>query len=380
MFRPIPFRSILFSLFLLLSFLGQAQTYYVFVGGYTPNAPDQGINVYVLDTLTGQLQHKSLHPNVLNPGYLNLSPDGKYLYASTEARVPKGGSVSSFAFDSQSGKLSFINKQKSGGENPVYVTVHKSGKWVVNANYTEASLAVYPVNADGGLGEPAQLFQYKEGSNVVKDRQAAAHTHACVFSPDYKQLLVPDLGLDKLRVFNFNPSAAQPLSEAGGPSSAPGNGPRHFSFHPNQKFGYCIEEISGTVSTYRYKKGQLKAIQNVPAHTAAVQSGFSGADIHTSPDGQFLYVSNRGNENNIVIYAIHRSKGTLTNVGYQSTLGNHPRNFTIDPTGKFLLVANMNSNSIVVFKRDAETGLLSKASMLENILTPSCIKVRKYPN
>ena len=111
-----------------------------------------------------------------------------------------------------------------------------------------------------------------------------------------------------------------------------------------------------------------------------MQSGFSGADIHTSPDGHFLYVSNRGNENNIVIYAIHRSKGTLNNVGYQTTFGNHPRNFTLDPTGKFLLVANMNSNSIVVFRRDAQTGLLSKASVLENIPSPSCIKVRKYPN
>lgn len=374
------FRSVLFSFFLLLPFLVQAQNYYVFVGAYTPNAPDQGINVYVLDTISGQLQHKSLYPNVLNPSYLNLSPDGKYLYACTEARVPKGGSVSSFAFDAGSGKLNFLNKQISGGENPVYVTVHKSGKWVVNANYTEASVSVYAVNADGSLNAPAQILKYQEGSNVVKDRQAAAHTHSCVFSPQYDQVIVPDLGLDKVRVFDFNPAAAQPLSEAGGPSSPPGSGPRHFSFHPNQKFAYCLEEISGTVSAYRYKKGKLTAIQNIPAHTPEVQSGFSAADIHTSPDGRFLYVSNRGNENNIVIYAIHRSKGTLTNVGYQPSLGNHPRNFTLDPTGKFLLVANMISNNIVVFRRDAQTGLLSKASVLENIPSPSCIKVRKYPN
>lgn len=374
------FRVFLFWGFVLLSLGGQAQNYYVFVGAYVPNEPDKGINVYVLDTVTGQLQHKSLCANLLNPSYLNLSPDGLHLYASTEARVPKGGSVSSFTFDPSSGKLSFLNKQSSGGENPVYVNVHKTGKWVVNTNYTEASVSLYPVNPDGSLNPAAQVFQYQEGSNVVKDRQAAAHTHACIFSPNQDQLIVPDLGLDKIRVYHFDATAAQPLKEAGGSASPPGSGPRHFSFHPNQKFAYCVEELSGTVSVYRYKKGQFFPVQNISAHPAELKSGFSAADIHTSPDGRFLYVSNRGNENNIVIYAIHRKKGTLSTVGYQPSLGNHPRNFTLDPTGNFLLVGNMNSNSIVVFRRDATTGLLNKTSELQGIPSPSCIKIRRYPN
>jgi 6-phosphogluconolactonase (cycloisomerase 2 family) len=143
---------------------------------------------------------------------------------------------------------------------------------------------------------------------------------------------------------------------------------------------YSIEELSGTVSTYRYKKGKLIALQNIPAHPATIKEGFSGADIHPSPDGRFLYASNRGNENNLAIYAIDPKKGTLTSVGFQSTLGNHPRNFTLDPTGKFLLVANMLSNSIVVFKRDAQTGLLTKLSVTEGIPSPSCLKIRKYLN
>ncbi|AEE49829.1 lactonase family protein [Haliscomenobacter hydrossis] len=375
-------KSILSSLFVIVAFLLQAQTYYVFVGAYVPNAADQGINVYVLDANTGQLQHKSLCPNQLNPSYLNISPNGKYLYAATEARVPKGGSVSSYVFDSISGKLTFINKQISGGENPVYVSVHKSGQWVVNANYSEASVSAYSVNANGSLNPPSQVLQYTEGSKVVQDRQAIAHTHSCVFSPKYDQVIVPDLGADKLRIFNFDPKAKEPLSPANpdGQASPAGSGPRHFAFHPNQKFAYCIEEMSGTVSAYRYKKGKLSSIQNIPAHPQEITTGFSGADIHASPDGRFLYASNRGNENNIAIYAIHPGKGTLTNVGYQTTFGNHPRNFTLDPTGKFLLVANMLSNSIVVFKRDVQTGLLSKVSMLEGILSPSCLKVRAYQN
>lgn len=373
-------KSTLFSLCFIASLLLQAQTYYVFVGAYVPKAADQGINVYVLDTLSGELKHQSLCPELVNPSYLNLSPNGKFLYACTEARVPKGGNVSSFTFDSLSGKLTFLNKQPSGGENPVYVNVHRSGKWVVNTNYTEASVTAYSVNADGSLNPAAQLFEYKEGSNVVIDRQAAAHTHSCVFSPNYEQVIVPDLGADKLRMYHFDAKATQPLTELAGNAAPAGNGPRHFSFHPNQKFAYCIEELSGTVSAYRYKKGKLTSIQNISAHPQELQSGFSGADIHTSPDGRFLYVSNRGNENNLVIYAIHRSKGILTNVGYQPTLGNHPRNFTLDPTGKFLLVANMNSNNIVVFKRDVQTGLLTKMSVTEGIPSPSCIKVRKYHN
>ena len=375
-------KSILFSLCFIASIFLQAQTYYVFVGAYVPNSPDQGINVYVLDTITGQLQHKSVCANLLNPSYLNLSPNGKNLYASTEARTPKDGNLSSFAFDSLSGKLSFLNKQKSGGENPVYASVHNSGKWVVDATYTEASVSVYIVNADGSLNPATQVFRYTEGSKVNQERQAIAHTHSVFFSPKFDRVLVPDLGADKIRSFNFSPEAKEPLSPSNpdGQTTLPGSGPRHLCFHPNQKFVYSIEELSGTVSAYRYKKGKLIALQNIPAHPATIKEGFSGADIHPSPDGRFLYASNRGNENNLAIYAIHPQKGTLTSVGFQATLGNHPRNFTLDPTGKFLLVANMLSNNIVVFKRDAQTGLLTKLSVTEGIPSPSCLKIRKYQN
>jgi 6-phosphogluconolactonase (cycloisomerase 2 family) len=372
----------LFTLAFLACSLLSAQTYYLFVGAYVPNDPKQGINVYVLDTISGQLQHKSLCANLVNPSYLNLSPNGKNLYASTEARIPKDGNLSSFAFDSLSGKLSFLNKQKSGGENPVYASVHNSGKWVIDATYTEASVSVYSVNVDGSLNPATQVFRYTEGSKVNKERQAIAHTHSVFFSPKFDRVLVPDLGADKIRSFNFTPAAKEPLSPGNpdGQATIAGSGPRHLCFHPNQKFVYCIEELSGTVSAYRYKKGKLIALQNIPAHPSTIKEGFSGADIHPSPDGRFLYASNRGNENNLAIYAIHTKKGTLTSVGFQSTLGNHPRNFTLDPTGKFLLVANMLSNSIVVFKRDAQTGLLTKLSVTEGIPSPSCLKIRKYLN
>lgn len=372
----------LFTLAFLACSLLSAQTYYLFVGAYVPNDPKQGINVYGLDTLSEQLQHKSLCPNLVNPSYLNLSPNGKYLYASTEARIPKDGNLSSFAFDSLSGKLTFLNKQKSGGENPVYASVHNSGKWVVDATYTEASVSVYSVNTDGSLNPAMQVFRYTEGSKVNQERQAIAHTHSVFFSPKFDRVLVPDLGADKIRSFNFTPAAKEPLSPGNpdGQATLAGSGPRHLCFHPNQKFVYCIEELSGTVSAYRYKKGKLIALQNIPAHPSTIVEGFSGADIHTSPDGLFLYASNRGNENNLAIYAIHPKKGTLTNVGFQSTLGTHPRNFTLDPTGKFLLVANMLSNSIVVFKRDAQTGLLTTLSVTEGIPSPSCLKIRKYQN
>jgi 6-phosphogluconolactonase (cycloisomerase 2 family) len=372
--------SILFCL--LLSLALQAQTYYVFVGAYVPYAPDQGIRVYTLDTLNGQLQYKSLCPNLLNPAYLNLSPDGRYLYASTEARTPKDGNVSSFAFDSLSGKLTFLNKQKSGGENPVYVNVHRSGKWVLNANYTEASVSVYGVNPDGSLQPASKVFSYAEGSKVNPERQPVAHTHAAIFSPQHDAVWVPDLGADKIRSYRFSPQATQPLTEtsANDASSPPGSGPRHLTFHPNQKCAYCIEELSGTVSVYRHKKGRLYAIQNISAHPQELSTGFNSADIHPSPDGRFLYVSNRGDENNLAIFAIHPRKGTLQPVGYQATLGKHPRNFTIDQTGNFLLLGNMLSNSIVVFKRDPQTGLLTKMSTLEGVPSPSCLKIRRYKN
>ncbi len=371
-------RFLFFATLLLFCFNLQAQKCFVFVGSYNDDKNKEGIYIYELDTLTGVLNKLSSVKNILNPSFLTLSANGKYLYACSETRTANAGSISSFSFNPQDQTLTFINAQKSGGDNPVYVSLHKSGKWIVNANYTGGSVAVHPLAEDGSIQPATQVITYSD-SSVNKSRQDHSHIHSSIFSPDNDYLFLPDLGADKIRIYQFNALQNQPLQPVPTPfaKTAAGSGPRHLTFHPNGKFAYCIEEIAGAISAFKYKKGKLDHIQDIVTHTDQYKDNFGSADIHISPDGKFLYASNRGVENNIAIFSILKD-GTLRNIGYQSTLGNHPRNFALDPIGKFLIVANMNSGDIVVFKRDAITGLLTRVGKETKVASPSCIKIRQY--
>lgn len=372
-------RIFLIGILFLFCFQLQAQKSYVFVGSYNDDKNKEGIYIYELDTLTGVLNKLSSVRNILNPSFLTLSANGKYLYACTETKAVNAGSISSFSFNPQNQTLTFMNAQKSGGDNPVYVSLHKSGKWIVNANYTGGSVAVHPISKDGSLQPATQIITYSD-SSVNKTRQDHSHIHSSVFSPDNDYLFLPDLGADKIRIYQFNAAQNQPLQPVQIPfaKTVAGSGPRHLTFHPNGKFAYCIEEIAGTISAYKYKRGKLDHIQDIVTHTDQYKDNFGSADIHISPDGKFLYASNRGVENNIAIFSILKD-GTLKIIGYQSTLGNHPRNFALDQTGKFLIVANMNSGDIVVFKRNSTTGLLTKTGTDIKVPTsPSCIKIRQY--
>lgn len=367
-----------FATILLFCLKLQAQKCIVFVGSYNYDKDKEGIYVYELDTRTGVLNKLSSVRNILNPSYLALSANGKYLYACSETQTPNASSISGFSFDMKNKTLSFINSQKSGGDDPAYVSLHKNGKWIVNANYSGGSVAVHPLAEDGSIKRDAQVIKFSDGS-IIKERQNQSHIHSTVFSPDYRYLFLPDLGADKIRIYKFNALQNQPLQAAQIPfvKTVAGSGPRHFTFHPNGKFAYCIEELSGTIDIFKYANGKLDKIQRIATHTDQFKDNFSSADIHISPDGKFLYASNRGVENNIAIFSI-KMDGSLMNIGYQSTLGNHPRNFSIDASGKFLIVANMKSGDIIVFKRNSKTGLLTKVGTETKVANPSCIVIRKY--
>ncbi len=368
----------LFILSLVLSFQSIAQGYYVFVGSYNWDKNKDGLYVYKLDTVNGDLTFVAAH-KILNPSYLSISANGKYIYACTETKTPGAGSVSSFSFSPNSGKLEYLNSRSSQGENPVYLSTDKAGKWLVNANYTQAGISVYPLNADGSIGDIAQHFRHK-GKSIDAGRQDAAHPHSVVFSPAEDYIFMPDLGSDKIWCYKFDGSLPEPLLKTAPVPfilTTPGSGPRHLTFHPNGQYAYCIEELKGTISAYRYADGFLDRIGRMKAHSNQYKSGFNSADIHISPDGRFLYASNRGEENNIAIYAI-KNDGTLNSLGYQSTHGDHPRIFDIDPTGKFLIVANQTSGDVVVFRRDPETGLLEKAGKPGKIFNASCVKIFRY--
>lgn len=364
-------------LFLLLSvfaFVAQAQQHYLITGTYT-TGKSEGIYVYQFNSIEGSAKEVS-HVKISNPSFVSVSPNEQFVYAVQEdaANNGKGGEIAAFSFNKQTGLLTYINEQPSGGDHPCYVTVDKTGKWVVAGNYSSGSLSVLPVLPDGSLGTATTIIQH-EGSGPNKQRQTKPHVHCTLFSPDNRFLFVPDLGIDKVMIYTFDATtgkltpAKQPFAQ-----SIAGAGPRHFCFHPSNKYAYLVEEMSGTVVLYKYKNGKLKFKQRIRSMPVGDTSDAGSADIHVSPDGNFLYASNRSNANTIAIFKINQKKGKLALIGHQSTLGRTPRNFNFDPSGNFLLVANQNSDDIVIFRIDKETGLLTDTQQRIEVGKPVCLK------
>lgn len=363
------------ALVLLASNIVAQKRTFLLAGTYT-SGTSEGVHVYDFNTGTGETKLLDV-AKVSNPSFLAISPNEKNVFAVSEIanERSKGGKIVSFSFDQSTGKLSKINEQASQGNNPCYVTVDKTGKWVITGNYSSGTLAVLPAAASGRLDAAVTSIAH-EGSSVNVDRQNDPHVHATVLSPDEKYLYVPDLGIDKIMVYRFNKKNGS-LMPAATPfvMTRPGSGPRHFTFHPNKKFAYLVEELTGGVSAYQYNKknGDLSLIQNI----STLQPDFMGypgsADIHVSPDGKFLYASNRGESNSIAIFSIDKWGG-LTAVGHQTVLGKTPRNFNFDPTGNWLLVANQDSDAIVIFKINKETGLLQNSNNSIKLSKPVCIK------
>lgn len=353
---------------------------FLFVGSYTDGKKADGIYIYEFNTKNGKLKEVERGEEIINPSFLTISPNGKYLYACTETKLETHGSVSAFKIDTLSGQITFLNKQTTGTRNPVHVLVGKQNKYVFSASYTDAGVNVFKCNADGSLAPHLELIKFKEGSGIIPNRQAASHVHSVNLSFDNKYLFAPDLGADKIRAFTFD--AQNLLTEADELTvqTEEGSGPRHFTFHPNNKYAYCIEELGGKVSAYSYYNGQLTWLASYFSNSKK-HPVYASSDIHISPDGKFLYAANRlEDENTIAIFKIEQATGKLTLVGHQSTLGNHPRSFIIDPTGKFLIVANQLSNSVIVFKRNTKTGLLTQTKTKLEMDAPSSLKMRTYGN
>lgn len=367
-------RLLLTFCFALVSLCLSAQNYYLFIGTYTSGG-SKGIYVYNFNSQTGEAKWVSNTDSAANPSFLTIAPDGKHIYAVNEISRAQAGLVAAYTFDPASGKLNLINRVSSGSENPCHISITKNGKWLAVANYTGGSLATFPVNADGSIQPFAQHIIHN-GKSVNPDRQEKAHVHSVFFSPDEKYLFTPDLGMDEVTSYQFNPNNKEPLSPAAKPlvNAEPGSGPRHLDFSPNGKFMYVIEEMGGSVSAYAYNNGIAKKIQRIATHPADYEGQPGSADIHISPDGKFLYASNRGDENNIAIFSV-ATDGKLTSVGYQSTMGMQPRNFMIDPTGNFLLAANQKTSNIVIYKRDKATGLLTALPKQLEIPNPVCLKM-----
>jgi 6-phosphogluconolactonase len=368
-------------------FAARAQSYYLLVGTYTnmgsnsPNPPkdstgSKGIYVYRWDAATGHARFLSHTTGVVNPSYLDIAPDKVHVYACTETRTAGAGSISAFSLDRGAGELRFINKVPGGGDNPVYVSVHRSGRWVAIANYTGGNLSVFPIRTDGAVLPYVQNIQHS-GHSINPTRQEKSHLHSVVFSPDNRTLYAQDLGEDSISIYGFDSGVERPLRDESKVATMPGSGPRHLTFHPNGRYAYLIEELGGCIDVFKYYPGtgRLLLLQRIAAHADTAKGPFRSSDIHVSADGRFLYAANRGSEGNLAIFAVDAAKGTLQAIGYQPVLGQEPRNFMLDPTGQFLLVANQESNAVVVFRVDKQTGLLQPTGERLELPSPTCLKM-----
>lgn len=349
-----------------------AQEYYLLVGTYN-SAKSEGIYVYRFSSKDGSAKEVS-HIKASNPSFLTVSPDKRFVYAVNETgnSTGKGGHVSSFAFNTKNGTLTFVNSQSSEGNHPCYITTDKTGKWVLAGNYSTGNFCVLPVKK-GKLGKATGMIQHI-GSGPDTTRQKSPHVHGIFMQKDNKGFYVTDLGTDKVMDYQFNPKSGK-VTPSNPPfiNMKPGSGPRHLVIHTEMPIVYVLNELTGTMTAVLVKNKENRILQINSTFPSDMKGSPGSADIHLSPDNKFLYCTNRGNANSIAIFSIDKN-GIASPAGFTSTLGEKPRNFNITPDGKFLLIANQESNEIIIFRRDENTGLLTNTGNKISIGKPVCLQ------
>lgn len=351
--------------------------YHVFFGTYTQGQnKGQGIYRARLDVASGRLSPAELASAARDPSFLALHPSAPFLYAIDEssdpAKTPQQG-VSAYAVEAGSGALRLLNTRGAGAPGPCHLTVDRSGRALLVANYSGGSVAALPIGVDGRLGAPASVVPHA-GSSVHPTRQRRPHAHAIEVSPDNRFALAPDLGIDRVQVYRLDAARATLTPHTpSGIALPPGSGPRHLAFHPLGRFVYVINELLCTMSVFAYDaaNGELRDVQILSTLPAGetVRPGFSTAEVIAHPSGRFLYGSNRGHDS-IVVYAIDASSGRLTWLQNEPTQGRTPRHFAIDPTGTWLLAENQASDTVAVFRIDAQTGRLRPTGQLLAVPSP----------
>jgi 6-phosphogluconolactonase (cycloisomerase 2 family) len=347
---------------------------YLLVGSYA-SPTQEGVKLYRFDDSTGDATYLSGMKGISNPSYLVPSVEGSRIYAVEEV-AGDTASVYTLFFDKDASHLSVLNRQNTQGAEPCYVTMNPSCQFVVTANYSGANISVFSLDIDGKLKPEPTVIPFT-GRGPVASRQLAPHPHFVAFTPDQKYLLVNDLGTDRIHILPLtsyvSTGMAQSLLDVDNQTNLPldpGSGPRHLDFHPNGKWVYLLNELSGMVTVLGYQGGNLWKKQTIAADELGAQGA---ADIHVSRDGKFVFASVRLKNDGIAIFSVDAETGLLTKVGYQHT-GQHPRNFVLSPSGDFLLVACRDSNTIQVFKVDKSTGLLTDTGKTITTNRPSCLQ------
>ena len=353
----------------------------MYIGTYTEkedfvDGKATGIYVYELNTNTGKLTYVSSSPHTVNPSFLVTNHGNNMLYAVNEtgSRDKPGGSISAFRLSGDGRQMDFLNSVSSQGNSPCYVSLDKSGKWVMCANYGSGTVAVLPVKDSGSLGEATMVHQHT--GKGPSPHQDAAHAHFILQNPSNSLIYSCDLGADTIYIYKLNTTTGKLSLTGHNYATMPGAGPRQMAFHSSMNLAYEVNELNGTIEVMNVDSvtGALKRIQIISTLDPGMKTDASCADIHLTPSGKFLYASNRGKINNLAIYQVDQQTGKLTLIGHQPVKGKTPRNFIIDPTGKFLLVANQDTGNVVTFKIDQETGKLEDTGIESSIPSPVCLK------
>lgn len=360
---------LLFLIFTFPMIQAQENKSNLLIGTYTNSCESKGIYVYEFDSVTGDFSLKKASEQLVNPSYLSISNDNKMVYAVSENDKKESAAIA-LNFNQENGKLTILNKSEGKAAGSCYII--NDAKNVITANYGSGSISVFGKNKDGSLTEVKQLLQ-NTGKSINPKRQDKPHVHMVYFSPDKKYVLATDLGTDKVSVYEYHPDEKTEVLKLYSEVSVPaGGGPRHLIFSKNGKQVYVLNELDGSLVAFKYKNGLLTKFFETSILPKDYKGKIQSADIHISPDGKFLYATNRGEMGEISTFKVLKS-GKLAWVEQVSTLGKGPRNFVIDPTGNFLLVAHQYSNMIVIFKRDMITGKLTDTGKKIEVCSPVCL-------
>lgn len=353
---------------------GQGKQAWLYIGAYT-SEKNRGITAARFDLSTGAISDMILAAETPNPTFLEIHPNGRWLYAVNEIANYEGrreGSITAYEIDRATGRLKELNRASTKGGGPCHVNLDRTGRMAMIANYGGGSVASYRILEDGRVSEAVSFFQH-EGSGANPKRQERPHAHSVNPTPDNRFAVVCDLGTDEIVIYAIDPAKGS-MQRHSAAKLAPGSGPRHFAFHPNGRFGYAVNELLSTVTAFEYRNGALKEIHTVSTLPEGFSGGNTTAEIRVHPSGQWLYASNRG-EDSIAAFRIDPRTGRLTRLSNTPTQGRVPRNFYIEPSGRWLLAANQRSDSVVVFEIDTKTGALLPAKQGITVGQPVCLRM-----
>jgi len=355
---------------------GQAKTYIAYVGTYT-GEHSKGIHAFRFDSDSGRVDALGMVAETPNPTFLALHPNGHFLYAANEVadfHGTHGGSISAYKIDPATGKLTLLGAAPTTGDGPCHVNVDASGRHVLFANYGGGSVGSLPIQPDGGVGPGGTFFQHT-GSSVDANRQKGPHAHSMNLSPDNRFAFACDLGTDEVRVYRLDPTQGLVAAPELTAKAVPGGGPRHLTFGADGRHVYVNNEMLSSVTTFAYDpaQGRLQRQETVSTLPVSFSGNSSTAEVRTSPDGKWLFVSNRGHDS-LARFKIDAPSGKLTAAGHIPTGGRTPRNFCPSPDGKFIWAANQDTDNIRIFRFDSKTGELTPSGTDLKVGRPVCIR------